>query len=175
MHDACMADEAAFRKGEPAIHKLQMLPTVQQITAVKTLQHNLLEKDILGALRDWLEPKRDAAKTLPSLSVRSAVYEILARLPCQTDHLKRSAIGKKPIGHIILELRKHKDETAENKRALKELMEKWCRPVFRKVGQLSSARFSSVPFNLLAAELASEEPIFYNYHVTDTSTDTAYA
>lgn len=133
MHDAFIKDEALFKQGEPAVYKLQMLRTVQQMVAVKTLQHNLLEKDILGALKDWIEPKRDAGKTLPSLTVRTAIYEMLAKLPCQTDHLKRTEGDKKPIGYTILALRKHKQETPENKRALKELMEKWCRPVFRKV------------------------------------------
>jgi TFIIS helical bundle-like domain len=135
MHDAFVKDEALFKQGEPAVHKLQMLRTVQQMVAVKTLQHNLLEKDILGAFKDWIEPKRDTAKTLPSLTVRTAVYEMLTKLPCQTDHLKRTEGDKKPIGYTILALRKHKLETPENKRALKELMEKWCRPVFRKVGR----------------------------------------
>lgn len=133
MHDAFLKDEALFKQGEPAIHKLQMLRTVQQMVAVKALQHNLLEKDILGAFKDWIEPKRDASKTLPSLTVRTAIYDMLAKLPCQTDHLKRTEGDKKPIGYTILALRKHKQETPENKRALKELMEKWCRPVFRKV------------------------------------------
>ena len=134
MHEAFLKDEVLFKAGEPAVHKLQMLKTVQQMVAVKTLQHNLLEKDILGSFKDWIEPKRDASKTLPSLTVRSAIYEMLAKLPCQTDHLKRTDGDKKPIGYTILALRKHKMETPENKRALKELMEKWCRPVFRKVG-----------------------------------------
>ena len=138
MHDAFVKDEALFKQGEPAVHKLQMLRTVQQMVAVKTLQHNLLEKDILGAFKDWIEPKRDTAKTLPSLTVRTAVYEMLTKLPCQTDHLKRSEGDKKPIGYTILALRKHKLETPENKRALKELMEKWCRPVFRKVRSRTS-------------------------------------
>ena len=133
MYAAWTADEECFVKREPAVHKLQLLPTVQKIVAVKILQHNLLEKDILGALKDWIEPKNDADKTLPSLAVRVGVYEMLMKLPCQTDHLKRSEGDKKPIGHTILALRKHKSETLENKRLLRDLMEKWCRPVFRKV------------------------------------------
>jgi hypothetical protein len=135
MHDAFTKDEALFKKGEPPVYKLQMLKTVQQVVGVKTLQHNLLEKDILGAFKDWIEPKRDAAKTLASFSVRTAIYDMLSKLPCQTDHLKRTEGDKKPIGHTILALRKHKMETPENKRILKEIMEKWCRPVFRKVNE----------------------------------------
>jgi hypothetical protein len=155
MHDALVKDEALFRKGEPPVHKLQMLKTVQQVVSVKTLQHNLLEKDILGAFKDWIEPKRDTAKTLPSLSVRTAVYEMLAKLPCQTDHLKRTDGDKKPIGYTILALRKHKAETVENKRALKDLMEKWCRPVFRKSADARSTTRDATSTAELAA-LAKE-------------------
>lgn len=141
MHDACVKDEECFRQGLPAVHKLQLLKTVQQMTSMKAMQHSLLEKDILGSLRDWIEPKKDANKTLPSLAVRTAVFDILMKLPCQTDHLKRSDGDKKPIGHTILALRKHKMETPENKRLLKELMEKWCRPVFGKVSLLVTISF----------------------------------
>lgn len=133
MHDAFIKDDIAFKEGKPAVYKLQMLKVVQQVVAIKTLQHNLLEKDILGAFKDWIEPKRDAAKTLPSLSVRTAIYEMLGKLPCQTDHLKRTSGNNKPIGHIIFALKKHDMETRENKILLRQLMDKWSRPVFRKV------------------------------------------
>ena len=132
MYLAHREDEGSFARGEPAVHKLNMLKKVQSLIAVKILQHEFLEKDILGALRDWIEPKNDGNKTLPSLAVRTAVYEMLLKLPAQTDQLKRTDGDKKPIGHIILALRKHKMETPQNKRLLKEIMEKWCRPVFNK-------------------------------------------
>ena len=38
------------------------------------------------------------------------------------------------IGVTIMALRKHPNETAENKRLLKELIEKWSRPIFNKSG-----------------------------------------
>jgi transcription factor SPN1 len=94
---------------------------------VKELQHTLLEFDLLGVLRVWIEP-RDA-KTLPSLTIRRAVYDMLLRIPCQPDHLKRSGIGK-----TVVTLRKHKAELPENKAVLKAVMEKWSRPIFSKPG-----------------------------------------
>lgn len=50
-----------------------MLPTVKQLVALRPLQHTLLDYDILNVFKDWIEP-RDA-KTLPSLPVRTAIYE----------------------------------------------------------------------------------------------------
>ena len=150
MGEACVRDEACFREGQPAVYKLQLLKTVQSVVTVKALQHTLLERDLLGALRDWIEPKNDAQKTLPSLAIRTAVYDILMKLPCHTDQLKRSDSLKKPIGHVVLALRKHKQETPENKRLLKELMEKWCRPVFRKVRRRAYG-WLVVPFSFFAS------------------------
>lgn len=130
MEIACRQDDDMYRRGQPAIYKLQLLPVVQKIVAMKTLHTTLLDYDILAAFKEWIEP-RDA-KTLPSLAVRTAVYEMLLRLPCQVDHLKRCAPGKLPIGATIVALRKHASETVENKKVLKEIMEKWCRPIFGK-------------------------------------------
>jgi transcription factor SPN1 len=102
-----------------------MLPAVRRLVMVKDMQHTLLEFDLLGVLKVWIEPRDD--KSLPSLTVRQAVYDMLQRLPCQADHLKRSGIGK-----TIVVLRKHKSEIPANKTLLKAVMDKWCRPIFNK-------------------------------------------
>lgn len=130
MDAAARKDDLLYEQKQPALMKLHMLSTVTSIVSVRALQHTLLEYDILAVLKDWIAPKD--ANTLPSLTVRSAVYDILNKLPIGTEHLKRSAPGKQPIGTTIVALRKHKMETQENKRKLKDLMEKWCRPVFSK-------------------------------------------
>ena len=123
MDKAAKDDDQLFEARQPALCKVNMLESVQRVVAVKELQHTLLEFDLLGVLRGWIEP-RDA-KVLPSLTVRKAVYDMLTRLPCQVDHLKRSGIGR-----TVALLRKHKGEIPENKARLKELMEKWSRHIF---------------------------------------------
>lgn len=128
MSRAAELDDIAFSKQEPAVHKLNLLPLVQQIVGMRPLQQLFLDRDILNHLRDWIEP-RDA-KTLPALTIRKAVYEILLQLPAMPDHLRRTVNERPPIGVTIVMLRKHKMETPENKRVLKELMEKWSRPIF---------------------------------------------
>lgn len=127
MDQAQQEDDKAFQRHQPAIHKLTLLPLVRQAVGMKALQNTLLERDFLCSLRDWIRP-RDA-ETLPSLTVRSAVYEMLRDLPALSEHLKRGG-GKEPIGFVIVALRKHKAETPENKRLLKEIMDKWSRPIF---------------------------------------------
>ena len=122
MVKAAQQDDLLMQSGQPAITKVNMLPTVRRVMGLKPVINNLLDNNILQALNLWIEPK---GNTLTTLSVRVAIYEILKGLPCQIDHLRASAIGK-----TILALRKHKAEIPENKRMLKEIMEKWCRPIF---------------------------------------------
>jgi len=130
MAKAVKLDNESFARQEPAVAKMQLLDTVRTTISMKPLHQTLLDKDILSNLRDWIEP-RDA-NTLPALSVRTTVYELLMQLPCLPDHLKRSNGEKPPIGVVIVSLRKHKMETTANKRLLKELMDKWSRPIFSK-------------------------------------------
>ena len=130
MAKAVQLDNECYAQQQPAVYKMQLLSTVVTTVSMKPLHHTMLERDILSNLRDWIEP-RDA-NTLPALSVRTAVYELLMQLPCLPDHLKRSNGEKPPIGVVIVSLRKHKMETQANKRLLKELMDKWSRPIFAK-------------------------------------------
>ncbi len=134
---ASRKDDECYAQHKPAIHKAALLDSVKTLVNMKELQNTLLDYDILSVFKDWIEPKD--ANNLPSLTVRTAVYEMLWKLPCATDHLKRAAPGKTPIGTTILALRKHKNETVENKRLLKELMAKWCRPVFSSSIAISNA------------------------------------
>jgi transcription factor SPN1 len=129
MAQAAELDDECFKRKEPSLHKVQLLPTVQRAVAMKSLHNTLLEKDFLCYLRDWIEPK--SSSSLPALSLRTSVYEMLLKLPCMTEHLKRGN-DKVPIGYVIVALRKHKMETPENKRLLKEIMDKWSRPIFSK-------------------------------------------
>lgn len=130
MVKAVAQDNDCFERKEPAIFKVEMLATLKTAMSMKAMQQMMLDKDILCYLRDWIEP-RDA-NHLPALSVRTAVYEILLKLPCAPEHLKRTINEKPPIGQAIVTLRRHKNETPANKRILKELMEKWSRPIFGK-------------------------------------------
>ena len=110
-------DEACYAKGEPAMHKINLLKRVQEVVQVKDLQATLLDYDILGVFADWLHVKAD--KSLPSHTVRTAVYVMLNSLPCETTHLKRiptMSEHSKTIGMVVMELYKHKQETKDNKR-----------------------------------------------------------
>lgn len=134
MMDKAAADDVQSNLlGQPAVCKLNMLAKVQRLAGVKSLQMTLLDFDILGSLKTWIEP-RDKSAPLAGLTVRTAVYELLRRLPCQMDHLKRSGIGK-----VLISLRQNEQETPANKRLIKDIVDKWCRPIFGKSADVRSA------------------------------------
>ena len=121
--DAYQRDEMLRTTNQPAIAKLNLLPRVQQALRLREAQHSLLDGHILKAFNKWIEPQDS---TLTSFTVRRAIYEMLKMLPCQSDHIASSGIGK-----TMVVLRKHPAETDDNKRILRELMEKWSRPIFQ--------------------------------------------
>jgi len=126
MDKAYKDDELLREQGKPAVNKLMLLTQVQHVCNLKPIQFSLLEYDILTSLNMWMQPI-DNGKNLPALSLRLSLYEILLGLPVQSDHLKKSGIGK-----TVLALRRHKLETAANKKILKAIMEKWSRFIFNK-------------------------------------------
>lgn len=75
-------DDILVEKKQPAVNKLNMLKNVQAVVNVKTLQNTLLDHDILSVFASWLKLCPD--KSLPSLTLRTTIYEMLAQLPCQS-------------------------------------------------------------------------------------------
>jgi transcription factor SPN1 len=118
-------DRLLYEQQLPAIHKLKLLPSVKKILLMKQLQMTLLDYDLLSVLKSWIEPIDKTA--LVGLTIRTGIYEVLSILPCQTEHIRRSGIGK-----TLVSLLKHKMETTENKQKIREIIEKWSRPIFGK-------------------------------------------
>ncbi|CAM9445311.1 unnamed protein product [Chrysoparadoxa australica] len=125
MGEAAAADIAAVKNGKPALAKLKCMKGVCRALSKNDLQEALLDYDVLGSVKVWLQPYPGG--TLPNITLRKAMFAQLQALPIHVDHLKESGIGR-----VVLALYKHKDETLENKRVLKGLIERWNRPIFRK-------------------------------------------
>ena len=125
MNQAAEEDKDLYHQGVPAVKKLQMLSRVERAVTTKSLQGTLLEYDLLSVLKSWIEPM--SKTVLAGLTIRNAVYDILKKLPCTTEQLKRSQIGK-----TLMVMVKHKNETSENKRKIREIIDKWSRPIFGK-------------------------------------------
>mmetsp|Transcript_6226 Transcript_6226/g.6430 ORF Transcript_6226/g.6430 Transcript_6226/m.6430 type:complete len:597 (+) Transcript_6226:83-1873(+) len=136
MEKAQREDMEAVSQGRPALCKLGLLKRVQRLTGVKNLQLTLLDNDFLGACKNWIEPHDK--KSLPALTVRTSIYSILNLLPCHPDHLRSSGIGK-----AMLSLMKHPLESTENKRLIKSIIDKWCRPIFGKSADIRNVEASA--------------------------------
>jgi hypothetical protein len=140
MDTANKNDDIAFlsKPPLPAMNKLNLLKKVQDMVSVKDMQDTLLDYDILGVLSDWILPKKD--NTLPSHTIRTAVYNMLYILPAHSDHLKRKqGESQRTIGRTVMDIFRHKSETKENKLLLKKIIEKWSRPIFSKASDARSA------------------------------------
>jgi hypothetical protein len=151
MREACKHDDdilalnrarAMTAPPQPALQKLEMLESVQHALSMSMLWNTMLDREILITLGYWIRPRAD--NSLPALPIRTAIYESLLKLPCMPDHLKKSSlipgteIFIKPIGQIIFELLKHKQETIDNKKLLRAIIDKWSREIFSKGTEISA-------------------------------------
>lgn len=72
----------------------------------------------LSVVRTWLIPNPDG--TLPALSLRNELLKVLEKLPVTTSNLKKSKLGV-----TLKELVRRNDETLNNRKLIKELINKW--------------------------------------------------
>mmetsp|Transcript_49639 Transcript_49639/g.63622 ORF Transcript_49639/g.63622 Transcript_49639/m.63622 type:complete len:425 (-) Transcript_49639:349-1623(-) len=132
---------------KPAIHKLSILDKISKIIGQRNLHDTLLDEGILEKIRNWLYPYpyEDSngnelplsKRTLPNLTLRSKLYELLLLMPITPEHLKHTEGGGyngnwQGLGKVILMLLKHPNETSEQKRCLSHLLEEWSRQIFKK-------------------------------------------
>ncbi|KAL3156784.1 hypothetical protein ABBQ38_001055 [Trebouxia sp. C0009 RCD-2024] len=108
MEAAAESDMTANSKNLPAIHKLRMLPDVQDMLSNQSIHNEFLDGGLLGVFKAWIEPMPDGS--LPNIAVRTAVLRVLAQLPIDISYEGRKEQLKKRIA--------------------RELVERWSRPIF---------------------------------------------
>eukprot|EP01111_Echinosteliopsis_oligospora_P009624 TRINITY_DN2853_c2_g1_i1.p1 TRINITY_DN2853_c2_g1~~TRINITY_DN2853_c2_g1_i1.p1 ORF type:complete len:498 (-),score=174.91 TRINITY_DN2853_c2_g1_i1:72-1565(-) len=124
MVKAASADVVANTNKEPATAKIAMLSTVTENLSKGYFAKEFVEKEGLKAIFSWLDVLPD--KSLPSLNIRDQLLSLLLRMPCSTDQLRASEVGK-----TVMHLYHSKLETAANRKICGQLIEKWSRPIFR--------------------------------------------
>jgi len=133
MEAAAEDDFQANKEKRPAVNKIKMLSEVEVQLEKKQLHEVFVDHNILDILKKWLQPLAD--RSLPNVKVRETVLKALGTFPTfETDSLKESGIGK-----VVMFLWKHPEETRENKKVAKTLIERWSRPIFNL-----SARYSDL-------------------------------
>ncbi len=127
MIKAAEADAAAHDHGQPAFHKIKMLPEVTAILNRNTNMQALTDPDInlLEAVRFFLEPLNDGA--LPAYNIQRDLFAAIAKLPINKESLIASGIGK-----VTLFYTKSKKVEIHIKRQAEKLIQEWTRPMLQK-------------------------------------------
>ncbi|KAI1177857.1 hypothetical protein F4777DRAFT_576670 [Nemania sp. FL0916] len=127
MEKACEADNAARETGQPAVHKLKLLPEVMSLLTSRALQNIVVDPDtnFLQHVRFFLEPLNDGS--LPAYNIQRDIFQALLNLPIEKESLRMSGIGK-----IILFYTKSKRPEIGIKRMAERLLGEWSRPILNR-------------------------------------------
>ena len=142
MEDACRADNTARDKGQPAIHKLKMLPEVVALLNRNTIQHSIVDPDtnFLLSVRFFLEPLSDGS--LPAYNIQRDLFAALTRLPIEKEALLSSGIGK-----VVLYYTKSKKPEIGIKRTAERLLGEWSRPILKRSDDYKKRKVMSKEFD----------------------------
>lgn len=119
-------DYDAIEAGRPALEKQKMLAEVLETLMKRHLHEALLDNDLLGAVRRWLEPMPN--RTLPAPNIRKALLEQLRGLPIETVHLRESG----GLGRIVNFFSQRPGELDDLRRLSSELVSLWARPILQR-------------------------------------------
>ena len=127
MIKAAEADATAHEHGQPAFHKIKMLPEVTAILNRNTHMQALTDPEInlLEAVRFFLEPLDDGA--LPAYNIQRDLFAAIAKLQINKESLIASGIGK-----VTLFYTKSKKVEIHIKRQAEKLIQEWTRPMLQK-------------------------------------------
>lgn len=127
MEKACLADNEARARGEPAVNKLKLLPQVTALLNRTAIQDSVVdpETNFLQSIKFFLEPLNDGS--LPAYNIQRDIFAALARLPINKDALLSSGIGK-----VILFYTRSKRPEPHIKRTAERLLGEWSRPILKR-------------------------------------------
>jgi transcription factor SPN1 len=142
MEQACEADNNAREKGQPAIHKLKMLPEVVALLNRNTVQHSIVDPDtnFLQSVKFFLEPLNDGS--LPAYNIQRDLFAALVRLPIEKEALLSSGIGK-----VVLYYTKSKKPEIGIKRIAERLLGEWSRPILKRSDDYKKRKVATREFD----------------------------
>ncbi|WVQ71142.1 hypothetical protein IAR50_000667 [Cryptococcus sp. DSM 104548] len=118
-------DEAANRAKMPGTAKLAMLDEVMNVLRNTTLWQSIVDNGVLDSVKRWLEPLPD--KSLPSVGIQKALFEVLPKMDLDTTTLKECRLGP-----IVLFYTKTKRVTPFINRQADALVQAWSRPIIKR-------------------------------------------
>jgi hypothetical protein len=142
MEQACEADNTAREKGQPAIHKLKMLPEVVALLNRNTVQHSIVDPDtnFLQSVKFFLEPLNDGS--LPAYNIQRDLFAALTKLPIEKEALLSSGIGK-----VVLYYTKSRKPEIGIKRTAERLLGEWSRPILKRSDDYKKRKVQTAEFD----------------------------
>lgn len=142
MEQSCEADNTAREKGQPAIHKLKMLPEVVALLNRNTVQHSIVDPDtnFLQSVKFFLEPLNDGS--LPAYNIQRDLFAALVKLPIEKEALLSSGIGK-----VVLYYTKSKKPEIAIKRIAERLLGEWSRPILKRSDDYKKRKVVTMDFD----------------------------
>lgn len=153
MSAAAEADNEGRQRGEPARHKLKLLPEVVTLLNKSTLKENIVDPDtnLLEAVRFFLEPLSDGS--LPAYDIQKELFAALGKLPINKDTLVASGIGK-----VIMFYIKSKRPELAIKRQAERLFTDWTRPILRRTDDYRKKDFVKAEYDPTRLPVRSSQP-----------------
>uniref|UniRef100_A0A182Q463 TFIIS N-terminal domain-containing protein n=1 Tax=Anopheles farauti TaxID=69004 RepID=A0A182Q463_9DIPT len=121
MKKAACDDEIHRRQGRLVMQKLLLVREVKKTLQKTFLQGALLEQGVLQVIAQWLNPTAEG--TLCTLTIRETLLKALLQLTC----IKKSHLEESRLINVMRKLREHPDETRDNKKRARELVDRWNR------------------------------------------------
>ncbi|KAA8651880.1 hypothetical protein EYZ11_004200 [Aspergillus tanneri] len=142
MTHAAQMDAASRREGNPAMHKLKMLPEVVSLLGRNQYVNSLVDPEInlLEAVKFFLEPLDDGS--LPAYNIQRDLMNSLTKLPINKEALIASGIGK-----VIVFYTKSKRAEPGIKRMAEKLLAEWTRPILQRSDDYSKRVYQEAAFD----------------------------
>lgn len=144
MERACQADNDAREAGQPALHKLKLLPEVTAILNRNNVQHAVLDPDtnFLQHVKFFLEPLNDGS--LPAYSIQRDIFMALTKL-----HIEKEALLSSGIGKVVLFYTRSKKPEPTIKRMAERLLGEWSRPILKRTDDYKKRHIETRDFDYL--------------------------
>ncbi|KAK7213258.1 hypothetical protein V2G26_020436 [Clonostachys chloroleuca] len=162
MERACQADNQAREAGQPALHKLKLLPEVTAILNRNNSQHAVLDPDtnFLQHVKFFLEPLDDGS--LPAYNIQRDIFSALTKLNIEKEALLSSGIGK-----VVLFYTRSKRPEPSIKRMAERLLGEWSRPILKRTDDYKKRHIETRDFDYDAAKLAQRQKIGSQFSLSE--------
>ncbi|KAK7428080.1 Transcription factor iws1 [Neonectria magnoliae] len=161
MERACQADNQAREAGQPALHKLKLLPDVTAILNRNNVQHAVLDPDtnFLQHVKFFLEPLNDGS--LPAYNIQRDIFMALTKLNVEKETLLSSGIGK-----VVFFYTRSKKPEPSIKRMAQRLLGEWSRPILKRTDDYKKRHVETREFDYQAAKMAQRQKTNSQFSLT---------